>query len=163
LLLRYQWPGNIRELKNVAEQLSIMSERRVIDEQDLLEVLPDLNRRFLPAKTEELHSNGDGMQEREILYKLLFDMKSDLNELKALVFGLIRENKLDVPDAQKILSLPERAGFAHMQNVAPADTGQVHHFAPIPPLTKEDESPIILHDKAHKFFDDSDPVDENLS
>lgn len=46
LLMRYQWPGNIRELRNVAEQLSIMSERRTIDEEDLLEVLPDLNKQI---------------------------------------------------------------------------------------------------------------------
>src|SRR5690606_40279691 len=136
----------IRELKNVAEQLSIMSERRIIDEEDLLEVLPDLNRRFLPAQADDLKHSDGNLQEREILYKLLFDMKSDLNELKALVFGLIRENKLDVPDTQKILSLPERAGVNNWQNVQMSDTGHHQNFSPKSHPTREDESPIIIHD-----------------
>lgn len=165
LLLRYQWPGNVRELKNVADQLSIMSERRTIDEDDLLEVLPELNQRYLPARTEDMNNSGANLQEREILYKLLFDMKSDLNELKSLVFGLIKENKLDVPDAQKILSLPERAGLSSWQNMDPGSEENQHLFRSALQDEKEEAASIIIQEnqKSHKYFDDSEPVEESLS
>lgn len=164
LLLRYQWPGNIRELRNVAEQLSIMSERRTIDEEDLLEVLPDLNQRYLPARTDDLNSTKESLQEREILYKLLFDMKSDLNELKSLVFGLIKENKLDVPDAEKILSLPEKAGISSWYDAHSSAIDQ-HQSENIPPLRKQEIPSIIIQEnqKSHKYYDDTEPVEENLS
>lgn len=164
LLLRYQWPGNIRELRNVAEQLSIMSERRTIDEEDLLEVLPDLNQRYLPARTDDLNNTKESLQEREILYKLLFDMKSDLNELKSLVFGLIKENKLDVPDAEKILSLPEKAGISSWYNAHSA-ANDPNPSENIPSLRKEESPSIIIQEnqKSHKYYDDTEPVEENLS
>src|SRR5690606_16795715 len=163
--LRYQWPGNVRELKNVADQLSIMSERRTIDEDDLLEVLPELNQRYLPARTEDMNNSGANLQEREILYKLLFDMKSDLNELKSLVFGLIKENKLDVPDAQKILGLPERAGLSSWQNMDPGSAENQHLFRSVVRDEKEEAASIIIQEnqKSHKYFDDSEPVEESLS
>ena len=164
LLMRYQWPGNIRELRNVAEQLSIMSERRTIDEDDLLEVLPDLNKRYLPARTHDLSKAEDNLQEREILYKLLFDMKADLNELKSLVFGLIKKNKLDVPDSESILSLPERAGLSSWYNAhsASIDKSQSDELTP---LRKEEIPSIIIPDnqKSHKYYEDSEPVEESLS
>lgn len=165
LLLRYQWPGNIRELKNVAEQLSIMSERRTIDDEDLLEVLPELNKRYLPARADNLTSSDGNLQEREILYKLLFDMKSDLNELKSLVFGLIKENKLDVPDTQKLLSLPERAGISSWQNVKLGSQEKHPLFEPSVSGQKDDIPSIIIQEnqKGQKYFDDSEPVEENLS
>src|SRR5690625_4227173 len=93
-----------------------MSERRTIDEEDLLAVLPELNKSYLPAKTSQLESSDQNYQERELLYKLLFDMKADLNELKSLVFGLINENKLSIPDAEKVLTLPERSQLQAWQN-----------------------------------------------
>lgn len=165
LLLRYQWPGNIRELKNVAEQLSIMSERRTIDDEDLLEVLPELNKRYLPARADNLTSSDGNLQEREILYKLLFDMKSDLNELKSLVFGLIKENKLDVPDTQELLSLPERAGISSWQNVKLGSQEKHPLFEPSVSGQKDDIPSIIIQEnqKGQKYFDDSEPVEENLS
>lgn len=165
LLLRYQWPGNIRELKNVAEQLSIMSERRTIDKDDLLEVLPELNKRYLPARTTDHLTNDGNLQEREILYKLLFDMKSDLNELKSLVFGLIKENKLDVPDAQKILSLPEHAGHKSWQSDS-LSRQEKDHLIDSNFYNQNDEIPsIIIQDgkKEHTYYDHSEPEEENLS
>lgn len=164
LLLRYQWPGNIRELKNVAEQLSIMSERRTIDKEDLLEVLPELNNRYLPARTTEGQGLDGNMQEREILYKLLFDMKSDLNELKSLVFGLIKENHLDIPDAQKILSLPEKAGQSSWQSSS-LSKEEKEHLIDAQLNNQEDIPSIIIQErqKESNYYDHSEPVEENLS
>lgn len=165
LLLRYQWPGNIRELKNVSEQLSIMSERRTIDKDDLLAVLPELNKRYLPARTMDPLGNDGNLQEREILYKLLFDMKSDLNELKSLVFGLIKENKLDIPDTQKILSLPEHAGHTSWQSES-LSRREKDHLIDSHLYDQNDGMPsIIIQDrkKEHTYYDHSEPEEENLS
>ena len=99
ILGSYYWPGNVRELKNVAEQLSVLSEKKSIDRVDLEHLLPHLFQRHLPAIA--LQDQTDGattMQEREILYKLLFDMKNDISDLKKLVFELIRSNDMQVAD-----------------------------------------------------------------
>jgi DNA-binding NtrC family response regulator len=94
ILLKYPWPGNIRELKNLIEQLSVLSEDKMIDAETILQIAPHLTKTNLPALTK----GSDGLQEREILYKLLFDMKGDLHDLKQLVFELIRGNNLRVPE-----------------------------------------------------------------
>ncbi|GAA5219659.1 sigma-54 interaction domain-containing protein [Membranihabitans marinus] len=161
LLMRYQWPGNIRELKNIAEQLSIMSERRTVDGEDLLKVLPQLNERFLPATTTQ-KSGGDQFQEREILYKLLFDMKSDLNELKSLVFGLIKENKLDIPEGNKILQLPAGHNENKTEQWETLSSKHEHKVADIYP-PRESKNPIIIHKEDHDYFDSAETVEENLS
>lgn len=98
LLEQYHWPGNIRELKNVAEKISILAEDRQIGAHKLLDFMPNLAARNLPVLHAAKEDSATTLQEREILYKLLFDMKSDLNDLKNLVMGLIRSNDLRVPD-----------------------------------------------------------------
>jgi len=103
LIENYTWPGNIRELKNVVEQLSVLNEEQVITADDLLQSVPNMQRRYLPSLPDT--GSGGTMQEREILYKLLFDMKSDLTDLKQLVFELIKNNDLQVPDFQKVREL----------------------------------------------------------
>lgn len=104
LLENYTWPGNIRELKNVAERLSILSEERDLTAVDLAERMPQLMQRNLPALR---RSDGEEMpmQEREILYKVLFDMKEDMSQLKALIGELIRGNNLHVPDMSRVRNL----------------------------------------------------------
>ena len=101
LLNNYHWPGNIRELKNVAEQLSVLSQGRVITAQNIIDLVPDISRRFLPSIHESRSQDGDALKERDILYKVLFDMKNDLNDLKSQVFELIRSNDLQMPEASK--------------------------------------------------------------
>lgn len=107
LLENYTWPGNIRELKNVAERVSILSEQRELTGVDLAEMMPQLMKRNLPALHKESHETKDGpsMQEREILYKVLFDMKEDMSQLKSLVSELIHTNDLNVPDMAQVRSL----------------------------------------------------------
>ena len=107
LLEQYHWPGNIRELKNVAEKISILAEDRQINARKLLDYMPVLAARNLPVLHAPKEDSATTMQEREILYKLLFDMKSDLNDLKSLVMGLIRSNDLRVPDARAMKALEQ--------------------------------------------------------
>lgn len=90
ILENYPWPGNIRQLKNTAEQMSILEEDREIDGDTLLGYLPESHRSRLPVQWSGggSASGVDGMNEREILYKVLFDMRSELHDLKQLVLGM---------------------------------------------------------------------------
>ena len=93
ILLNYHWKGNIRQLKNIAEQLSVLEEDRAINKDVLTDYLPKLNDN-LPAIIEGEKSGSDFNTEREILYKVLFDMKGDLNDLKKLTLELMETNNL---------------------------------------------------------------------
>lgn len=85
-----RWPGNIRQLKNVAEQVSVLEKEREVSKHTLLEYLPKVS--SLPSVIEsKKKSESDFSNEREILYKVLFDMKNDLNDLKKLTLELMQE------------------------------------------------------------------------
>ncbi|NJN33449.1 MAG: sigma-54-dependent Fis family transcriptional regulator [Saprospiraceae bacterium] len=107
VLERYTFPGNIRELKNITEQLSVLSEEKLIKGEDLLENMPHLLSRPLPVASRN-GSKESNFEEREIMYKLLFDMKNDLNYLKTVIAELIKNNNLTVPNTLNInaLALP---------------------------------------------------------
>jgi transcriptional regulator with PAS, ATPase and Fis domain len=96
VLLNYSWPGNVRQLKNITEQISIIENDREIKAAKLKEYLPDYDGIKLPAV---IKKEGDKSfsSEREILYKILFDMKSDMNDLKKLVYDLIQHGDTDIP------------------------------------------------------------------
>ncbi len=92
ILINYGWPGNVRELKNIAEQISVLSKEKTITAEQLRGFLPDHQYSRLPVLA---HGNGVVSQtefanEREILYKLFFDMKKDVNELKKMFFDLLQ-------------------------------------------------------------------------
>ena len=93
-LLNYRWDGNIRQLKNIAEQLSVLEEDRAISNKTLLNYLPKSTDSSLPAIISGKDSN-DFNSEREILYKVLFDMKGDLNDLKKLTMELMKSSNIN--------------------------------------------------------------------
>ena len=90
-LLRYHWPGNIRQLRNIAEQISVIEQKREISAETLLSYLPEDKVSHLPVTVSQSKAESDFASEREILYKVLFDMRNDLNDLKQLTFKLIQE------------------------------------------------------------------------
>ena len=91
LLLRYRWPGNIRQLKNIAEQISILEIEREINAATMARYLPAEHKSYLPAALREMGGGADaGFSERELLYNVLFDMKKDLTELKKFVHEAIK-------------------------------------------------------------------------
>jgi transcriptional regulator with PAS, ATPase and Fis domain len=97
-LLKYRWNGNIRQLRNVAEQVSVLEQTRTINAVTLQHYLPNTGSN-LPAVINKSKAEGDFSSEREILYKVLFDMKADLNDLKKLTMELMKHGS--VSDVQK--------------------------------------------------------------
>ncbi len=97
LLTKYRWPGNIRQLRNIAEQISVLEENRAITATKLNGYIPNNSTSNLPAVVSHSKSESDFSNEREILYKVLFDMKGDLNDLKKLTMELLKNN-----DSQKV-------------------------------------------------------------
>ena len=103
LLQKYRWTGNIRQLRNVAEQISVLESKREINAAALKSYLPDMGIQ-LPAIVDKKNPNSDFSTEREILYKVLFDMKSDLNDLKKLTLELMEnDNFKDVQEKNEQL------------------------------------------------------------
>ena len=141
MLESYSWPGNIRQLKNVAEQISAIEPTRTITGEIL--------RRYLPAETErsgvpmltEPSAAKDRSDERELLYKVLFDLRSDMNDVKRMLAELIAERKYEAPKSDIAALLP-RSNYPVTSPVRPAeeiftDTEEVIDEPPHEEMTKE--------------------------
>ena len=97
VLINYSWPGNIRQLKNMAEQLAVLERDRIITAQTLLTYIPmEASGRNLPMR---LDNQKEDFSERDILYKVLFDMKRDMVELKKLVADIIEHGGVSINHA----------------------------------------------------------------
>ena len=95
VLSKYRFPGNIRQLKNLVEQISVLEMNREINNEKLLKYLPSESS-YLPALYKQpLDQDKSGMSERDLLYKVLFDMKKDVSDLKKLVHGMVSEDIID--------------------------------------------------------------------
>lgn len=130
MLLRYSWPGNVRQLKNITEQISIIENEREITAQTLGHYLPDYGNTKLPAV---IHKDYDKSfaSEREILYKILFDMKSDMSDLKKLVFDLMRKGDVDLDfgenNSRVIKNLFREIEHQEIRENADNAPAEVHH------------------------------------
>ena len=102
LLLQFRWSGNIRQLRNVAEQISVLETNREISINTLKSYLPSEGTN-LPSVINDKKTESDFSTEREILYKVLFDMKSDLNDLKKLTMELMQNGASQVQEKNKNL------------------------------------------------------------
>ncbi len=171
LLESYSWPGNIRELKNVAEQISVMAEDKLVTEEQLTRFAPQLTKRNLPMIPEsgDRKDGGVSMQEREIFYKLMLDMKNDLNDLKTLVFELIRNNDLRVPDAQHLRGLqspskyPQHSTGAAQQGVTDFLSDYHDDDEGADEGRESQVRPIILKREEAQEYTPAEEVEENLS
>jgi DNA-binding NtrC family response regulator len=163
LMESYRWAGNIRELKSAAEQLSVLSQDKIITSDEVIRIIPNILNRNLPASSKQNNGAAD-FQEREILYKLLFDMKSDLNDLKALVFELIRSNNLRMPDLSgfRQLQLPT-AHTHHNSDTATNETADIPTYGSYqdaPPARFNNAETIIFNGKPSTT---AEVIDEKLS
>jgi len=97
VLQKFRWSGNIRQLRNVAEQISVLETNRDINAQTLLSYLPSEGSN-LPSVIKDKKAESDFSTERDILYKVLFDMKSDLHDLKKLTLELMKSGASKTQD-----------------------------------------------------------------
>lgn len=163
LFENYSWPGNVRELKNIVEQLSILSDEKEITAEMLIDLVPQITQRNLPSIANR-QTAQDIPQEREILYQLLFDMKNDLNDLKSLVFQLIKSNDLRIPDMSQLNTLKSsgtggrsRADFQEFQSPSfQASSLQIDDDSP-------KNIPVILNKGDQHSYQSTEVVEENLS
>lgn len=168
-LLKFRWSGNIRQLRNVAEQISVLEQTRQISAEKLRAYLPDIGSNLPAVVGQTKKSESDFSSEREILYKVLFDMKSDLNDLKKLTLELMdngnnatvkEENKSlikkiyseddsdayeSAEDITEVLQLPEESAAS---NTAMADK---YHFAE----DVEEEETLSLQEKELELIEKS--------
>jgi DNA-binding NtrC family response regulator len=163
LLENYRWPGNIRELKNIVEQLSVLSDRKEITVEDLTELAPHLRTRNLPVVTGD--NKEYGFHEREILFKFLLEMKSDLSDVKSLVYELIRSNDLTVPDISNIAKLNKVSGvnveslFSSRQRSESDENADADHFNDNYQVNR----PVVLQGGNKQDYHDTEEVEEILS
>ena len=94
ILLNYRFPGNIRQLRNIAEQISVVEEKRLVSADKITQYLPK-NRENFPVLIGRNTDKSDFSNERDIMYKILFDMRNDINDLKKLTLDLMRTGNSD--------------------------------------------------------------------
>jgi transcriptional regulator with PAS, ATPase and Fis domain len=94
ILKNYRFPGNIRQLKNIVEQVSVIELDRIITGEVLMRYIPDDGSR-LPALYQGAHNKGEEFSERDLLYKILFDLRQDVTDLKKLVNGIIKSGEVN--------------------------------------------------------------------
>ena len=158
LLQKYRWTGNIRQLRNVSEQISVLESKREINAAALKSYLPDMGIQ-LPAIVDKKNPNSDFSTEREILYKVLFDMKSDLNDLKKLTLELMEnDNFKDVQEKneqliQKIYKDPS-------SNVA-ENNSQV--LALSETSSQNETIEVVNSNENYDFIEDIEEEEETLS
>jgi transcriptional regulator with PAS, ATPase and Fis domain len=152
-LINYYWPGNIRQLKNITEQISIIEKDREITLEGLLQYLPNYQTNKLPALTNNPFSNSSSteMNERDLLYKVLFDMKKEMNDLKQVVHNMMKgvSNPLNNMDETSLQNTDQLFRAENNFSVLPTNRDLTVH------------NPIIVSDKnayAQPIF-----VEESLS
>jgi transcriptional regulator with PAS, ATPase and Fis domain len=148
ILKRYAWPGNIRQLRNIAEQINVLEKSRFVQGEELLKFLPDHAPRQMPVIFDQ--NNPADLSEREILYKLLFEMKRDISELKKVV-GVFGNNPSPVEVPSNDISV--------LGNINPVENnwGGTNN----PTIILPDASNSIPNNaRKEEFYED---VEENLS
>ena len=116
MLMTYHWPGNVRQLKNITEQISIMATQRVITADMLQEYLPDRRTSMLPMLAGGQRNENSFENEREILYKVLFDLRRDVTDLKAQVNSL-SQGQQPVVHQQPVSIITPDEGVTTVQNI----------------------------------------------
>ncbi|NDG52903.1 MAG: hypothetical protein EBY39_07755 [Flavobacteriia bacterium] len=114
MLHNYSWPGNIRQLKNVAEQISAVEQDRSISFETLKNYIPKQNTTPVLFKDEQAEND---ISEREILYKVLFDMKNDLNDLKRVTKELMGDKHQEIDNKKVINHFIEKPAISIKEEV----------------------------------------------
>ncbi|MVO08603.1 AAA domain-containing protein [Flavobacterium sp. TP390] len=159
-LIRYRWSGNIRQLRNIAEQISVLETKRDISVQTLQHYLPSEGSN-LPSVINTKKNENDFSNEREILYKVLFDMKADLNDLKKLTLELMQNGTTKVQEANK--NLIQRIYGQNDENVI-FEKEPKSEIIPVPnQITQEHFEDQDLEDDENYLFAETVEEEETLS
>ena len=153
VLINYTWPGNVRELKNIAEQISVLSQDKNINADQLRSFLPDHQYTRLPVLSggAAAVSQTEFANEREILYKLFFDMKKDVNELKKMFFDLLQN-----PGMTKHSPVFAGENINQLKEFSVAASNlSTNYSAP--------SSSVILHNSNDNSIQHHEDVEESLS
>ncbi|MFL5728740.1 MAG: sigma-54 interaction domain-containing protein [Cytophagaceae bacterium] len=145
-LIKYRFPGNIRQLKNIVEQISVLETEREISNATLLKYLPQTT--TLPALVKDKAGASEEFSERDLLYKILFDMKKDMTELKKLVFELLKHESYGSQMLQDHRDL-----FNNVSSEPVADNTYL-----LKPMQKDTKEPIPLEkieDISHESAEES--------
>ncbi|WP_282630375.1 sigma 54-interacting transcriptional regulator [Empedobacter sedimenti] len=158
-IANYPWPGNVRQLRNFAEQVSVVEKDRVISLEKIMELLPNNSTMLTITKKSKDGSSSDFM-ERELLFKVLLDMKKDLNDLRALTLDLIKHKDVDDfnGNTQELIQRvyqeqesPKEDFIQNQYNLVPANSN------PIAPITPSYQQP--QYDYSNDVYDVS-PIEE---
>ncbi len=163
LLLNYPWKGNVRQLKNITEQISIIEKEREINAEILSKYLPDYQMRSnLPVLFHDSAAGNEHISERDLLYKVLFDMKRDINDLKQLVRDILSDEEmarmLKNTDTKIIRNITKESDNTHADNVA----GVFEQNSPLVNRTFEN-TPIDNGGGYHTPIQEPEVVEESLS
>jgi len=151
LIISNQWKGNIRQLRNLTEQISVIEQNREITKSILRSYLPDANKN-LPAIIAEKKSESDFANEREILYKILFDMRNDITDLKKLTQELIKDGNKHQPQEKAKLLIDKIYGKKEEQ-----ENNRALEFM------DETEDDTYQTNPSMVSFDDAETVEETVS
>jgi len=151
-LVQYPWPGNVRELKNIAEQISVLSQDKTISADQLRTFLPKQTQNRLPvlAGAPAGPAGSDFTNEREILYKLFFDMKKDVNELKKMFFDILQNP-----------SLAQHAPVYHPDGNEMPPVNDYATAPSIPGTLPSSGAPVIIRNESG--IQQHEDIDESLS
>jgi len=150
-LINYPWPGNVRELKNIAEQISVLSEDKHITATTLRRFIPETATSRLPMVVPSNGASTNGHEfanEREILYKLFFDMKKDVTELKKMFVEIIQNPAL--------ASGQHSAFLNDLKELKPVDSYQ-------PPVLASSQPVVIHNGNGHDDIHHHEEVEESLN
>ncbi len=149
MLINYSWTGNIRQLKNIAEQICVIENNRIITDETLKKYLTDTKTSNLPVLLKDVKPD-EAMSEREILYKVLFEMKRDITDLKKIIFQMFRNSNLKNTLQEEDVNLIDKLG----------DDNEVRQYGDKINLEMESESddPQDAHDyedSGQEFLEES--------
>ncbi len=157
-LINYRWSGNIRQLRNAAEQISVLETKREISLETLISYLP-ADGSHLPSIIKDKKSESDFSTERDILYKVLFDMKSDLNDLKKLTLELMKNGAAKVQDIHPQL-IQKIYGNNHEETIT--DNSPRMEVIPVENHTEQEEFDSDDDDNDYLFAETVEEEEEIL-
>lgn len=162
LLLKYRWPGNIRQLRNIAEQVSVLEKSRNISVNTLNGYLPNASNSNLPAVIGNTKKEGDFSTEREILYKVLFDMKGDLNDLKKLTLELLKNNDSEKVQEENETLIEKIYGNGHDEDEEAIEDIESMKVLELPSSQSKKSDPHIQQEDKYHFAEEIEE-EETLS